>query len=161
MLLTKHLKQGHIYFGSPRAQDENSDDLLLSSQPEMQQQTFNMLHRFGPYMYGMGFMLSSSVVNFLGTASIPPKQTWCEDVMVGMWLLPYEVTWLDANKHGFPILDRRQAIPMARSGHAVLLTHYMQNQDWETISEDGVIVFTSHDESFYFKVSHALSSGVL
>jgi hypothetical protein len=144
--------QGNLYFGNQRIVDRDND-LYLGYQPLTQKESFYMLSHFGPYMHGMGFMLSSSVVNFLGTSKIPPKQTWCEDVMVGMWLLPYQVTWLDANAMHFPVLNRHLAVPMARSGHTMLLTHYMQDQDWETINESGMIMFTENDETMYYKLS--------
>jgi hypothetical protein len=139
------LPPGHLYFGSLRYVDRDAD-LALASQPLLQDAFAGLTH-FGPYMVGMGFMVSASVADFIGTLKIPPKQVWCEDVMVGMWLLPFQVTWLQANRLGFPMLHRVDAVPVAREGMDVLLTHYMQAQDWQTIDDDGVIRFSEADDS--------------
>jgi hypothetical protein len=149
------LPSGNLYFGDLRY--SNGDDLLLKRHPDMQRETFYMLERFGPYMGGIGYLMSSKVAEFIGTAIVPPKLTWCEDVMVGMWLLPYQVQWMDANANGYPMVNRQNAIVFGRDGKSVLLTHYIKPRDWETISSDGTIWFTSSDESWLLSIIRMLA----
>jgi hypothetical protein len=137
------LPRGDIYMGHLRNTRDTSD-LILAKQPLLQRQSFHMLERFGPYMLGMGFLLSASVVEFIAALRIPPKLTWCEDVMVGMWLLPFQIDWVDSNQLGFPILNRVDAIVLGRGNIAVLLTHYIQEKDWATIKDNGLLGFYFH-----------------
>lgn len=132
------LPKGNIYFGSMRR--AGGFDLNLRRQPDLQNQTFHSLTQFGPYMVGMGFMLSWSVVEFLAESKIPPKLMWCEDVMVGMWLLPYQIEWIDSNQMGFSMQNRADRIrTIAHGERDVLLLHYMKDKDWVNIDENGTI----------------------
>lgn len=148
------LPKGHLYYGNLRVVDDQPHgDLNLArrGQLEVQSHVFHGLKEYGPYMSGMGYMLSFSVVEFLATATIPPKLMWCEDVMVGMWLLPFDVQWVDSNKLGYPMLNRDEAIPFSKSENScsewdILLVHYMEEHDWAAIEADGTISLC-HDSS--------------
>lgn len=89
-LQTCRLFFGRIRFPTPRGYDDLN---LFPHQPNLYA-LFGLL-KFGKYMHGMGFCLSWDVVQFLGNAPIPPRQTWCEDVMLGQWLLFYDVDFVD------------------------------------------------------------------
>ena len=100
-------------------------DLQLSRQPLLQ--PLFGLAQFGGYMQGEGYVFSYDVAEFIGTLSIPPHQTWCEDVMVGMWLNPFRITKMDYT-----------ALPGSRSNPS-LLVHYMQDAWWDHIDENGAV----------------------
>ena len=126
------LPKERLYMGFLRKAQEPMRDLLLEKQPKLAE-LFN-LYQFGGYMGGAGYVLSGDVAEFIGTLEIPPHLTWCEDVMVGMWLNPFRITKLQ-------ILD----IP----GYASLpplLVHYMHTEWWYAIPEDGAF-WPPYDES--------------
>jgi len=140
------MPKGHLYFGRKRVPKRDDWDVQLNSQPDLQEQTLQGLEIFGPYMLGMGFLVSYSVVEFLAEIKIPPKLTWCEDIMVGMWLLPFNILWQDCKQMGIHMLNRQEAIEAlqsgaVKSGESILLVHYIQPQDWGTIEGDGRISF--------------------
>jgi hypothetical protein len=143
---------GDIYMGYMRYVDGTEEDLKLSRQPLMQRETFSMLPRFGPYMSGMGYVLSASVAHFIATATIAPKLTWCEDVMVGMWLLPFQIRWIDSRDMNLPMVNRPEGVLYGRAGKSILLMHYMQEQDWDTIHPDGRILFSEEDDTFFMSL---------
>ena len=122
------LPKTRLYLG--RYRDVSTDkhdnkDLQLDRQPLLQ--TVFGLFQFGGYMHGEGFVFSYDVAEFIGTLSIPPHQTWCEDVMVGMWLNPFRVTKMDFS-----------AVP-GQAYNPPLVTHYMKDIWWDKITQDGTL----------------------
>ena len=81
------------------------------------------LYQFGQLMYGMGFVMSIDVVEFIGAWTIPPHQTWIEDVMVGMWLKPFQISF--THHPGF----HDQVFHAAQPGVDYMVVHYM-GADW-------------------------------
>ena len=100
-------------------------DLLLERQPRLIS-VFG-LFQFGGYMHGEGYVFSHDVAEFIGTLSIPPHLTWCEDVMVGMWLNPFRITKMDFH-----------TLPGYGNGPP-LLVHYMRSEWWYMIEQDGTL----------------------
>ena len=117
------LPKSQLYMGSVLEARKIQPDLLLSLQPSLGE-LFN-LYQFGGYMGGMGYVLSGDVAEFIGTLEIPPHQTWCEDVMVGMWLNPFRITKLQ-----IPDIPDYANLPP-------LFVHYMHTEWWFAIPEDG------------------------
>ena len=121
-----------LYLGSLRRTDTVQHDLLLSRQPNLQK-LFG-IYQFGQYMYGMGFLLSFDVVDFVASLKIPPHLTWCEDVMVGMWLLPFQITFMD-----HPGFHEQNLYGQAELGKQYLLIHRMTRDQWNRIGDDGTL----------------------
>ncbi len=118
-----------LYLGRLRRADAPAQDLLLSHQPRLQE-LFG-IYQFGQYMSGMGYMLSYDVADFVGSLKIPPHLTWCEDLMVGMWLNPFQITFM--NHPGF----HEQGERPADLGKDYLLVHRMTPAQWQRIDETG------------------------
>ena len=135
MLNTQGLvPQYRLYMGwlrSPTLQSPSrTKDLLLSRQPRLRD--LYGIHQFGSYMFGMGFCLSWDVAEFIGQLSIPPLQTWAEDVIVGMWLMPFEIDFLSVNDMAnYYMLNIGETEP--ETHRACLLSHYMRQIDWDLI----------------------------
>jgi len=128
-LQTCRLFLGLLRFPDPRS----SDDLLLADrQPNLY--ALYGLTRFGKYMLGAGFCMSWDVVHFLGTATIPPRQTWCEDVMVGQWLLFYNVDFVDIATAAPGVLMLVNAAGMPAPHLPVLLAHKMDAAQWDALA---------------------------
>lgn len=120
------LPKSRLYLGRYRDASVNiktNQELHLSNQPSLH--TMFGLYQFGGYMYGEGYVFSYDVAEFIGTFSIPPHQTWCEDVMVGMWLNPFRITKMEFS-----------SLPVSHSDPP-LLVHYMKDAWWDHIDDDG------------------------
>jgi hypothetical protein len=78
-----------LYYGRLRKSTSTQQDLQVANHPRLQE-LFGIM-QWGQYMSGMGFLFSSDVVDFVASLQIPPHLTWCEDLMVGMWLNPFQV----------------------------------------------------------------------
>jgi hypothetical protein len=63
-----------LFYGRLRKPITQVPDLQLSHQPALQD-LFG-LYQFGQYMYGMGFVMSFDVVDFIGSLKIPPHLNW-------------------------------------------------------------------------------------
>jgi hypothetical protein len=110
------------------------DDLLLSNQPHLS--ALFGLYQFGQYMVGSGYLLSYDVADFIASLKIPPHITWCEDVMVGMWLNPFQfqITCM----HSTQFID--QPGHLAASGVEsvdYVLIHRMRPDQWARIDDNG------------------------
>jgi len=129
----------NIYFGRLRNPQFESHpiDIQLSNQPETQK--LWKISQFGAYMGGMGFMISWNVANFMDSWTIQPHQTWCEDVVFGQWLLPFNIEWIDANAHEWTMNHRPEYNP--GNCNSQLVVHYVQNQDWDNVDELGNLNF--------------------
>ena len=117
------LPKSRLYMGFVREARNIQPDLQLERQPKLAE-LFN-LYQFGGYMGGAGYVFSGDVAEFIGTLDIPPHLTWCEDVMVGMWLNPFRITKLQIRD----IPDYASLPP--------LVVHYMHAEWWQAIPEDG------------------------
>jgi hypothetical protein len=56
------------------------------------------LLKFGKHMHPMAYCMSWDVAQFIGTASIPPLVSGPEDVLVGHWLLFYDIDFVDVGQ---------------------------------------------------------------
>lgn len=117
--------------------ENGNTDLQLSRQPELRKVW--QIKEFGSYMIGMGFMLSWSVVNLMDKWTIEPHQTWCEDVVFGAWLMPFQIEWIHSNDYGWYSLPRDEY--NSNNCNSQLIVHYVQDQDWENMDSSGNLNF--------------------
>lgn len=154
VLQTCRLFMGRLRFPSPTTTGDYDLD-LPSRHPELY--ALFGLNKFGKYMVGMGYCMSWDVARFIGAASIPPRLTWCEDIMVSHWLLFYDVDFVDLNS----------AVPGVRMVHAdedksfvstwlssnpthrVLLAHRMTQSQWGALA-----LRPLGDQSAFYLVAH-------
>ena len=123
------LPDTRLFFGSLRKSHNVQLDLSLFKQPRLA--ALLGLRQFGQYMVGSGFVLSYDVVDFVASLKIPPHLTWCEDVMVGMWLNPFQIEF----RHSPDIID--QFFWLALSGKSYLLIHRMLPEQWARMNSRG------------------------
>jgi hypothetical protein len=120
-----------LFMGRLRRADTIQDDLLLEKQPRLRE--LYGIYQFGQYMHGMGFLFSFDVVQFIAAFTITPHLTWCEDVMVGMWLNPFQITFMDRTDflclNNFP--------NTLQPDRDYLVVHYMTPKLWDSIGMDG------------------------
>ena len=128
------IPKSRLYLGRLRRTTSPEPDLMLSNQPRLQS-VFG-IYQFGQYMHGMGFLLSYDVADFVASLKIPPHLTWCEDVMVGMWLLPFQITFMD-----YPGFHEPQTFGPAERNRDYLLIHRMTHEQWQQIDENGRLNF--------------------
>jgi len=117
----------------------NDGDLQLSRQPLLQAYVWKM-KEFGSYMTGMGFMVSYDVARFVDALTIQPHQSWCEDVVVGAWFMPFKIRWVDVNSETSLIMGNRDAFHMYNC-KSQLLVHYVQESDWFNVDGDGNLMY--------------------
>ena len=91
---------------------------------------FGLTHP-GYYMRGGGFLMSFDVVDFIASLKIPPHLTSHDDVMMGMWLRPFQITFLHTP------LYIEQLDGVAQPGVDYLVIHRMQPEQWENIDSSG------------------------
>jgi hypothetical protein len=111
------LPSTRLFLGFMRKAMEPTPDLQLHDTHPKLQELFG-IYQFGQYMMGLGFVFSWDVAEFIGTWAIPPHQTWCEDVMVGMWLNPFQIQWVSLGLR--------------------YVRHYMTPELWARIDDAGV-----------------------
>ena len=116
-----------LYFGDLRTMNHIQPDLMLATQPKLA--GLFGLRQFGQYMYGSGYVLSFDVADFVASLKIPPHLTWCEDVMIGMWLNPFQIEF----RHS-PLWTDRQ---YASLGVDYILIHRMLPEHWQRIDRQG------------------------
>ena len=131
---------GRLRFPRP---DGSSDLELLPDQPNLY--TLYGLKKFGKYMLGMGFCMSWDVVHFIGTAPIPPRLTWCEDVIVSHWLLFYDVDFVDVRSVDSKVLMFQAGGDKYDAFYHVLLAHQMSDSQWVALARRP---FGSHSSSY-------------
>lgn len=131
-LQTCRLFLGRIRFPTP---GEDADLELLPHQPNLY--ALYGTQKFGKYVLGMGFCMSWDVVRLIGAAPVPPRLTWCEDVMVGQWLLFYDVDFVDIRKLapnvGMHNADNEEELAWLHTAHPsyrILLMHRMNAMQW-------------------------------
>ncbi|MEI6371972.1 MAG: hypothetical protein WCO49_20040, partial [Nostocales cyanobacterium ELA608] len=118
------LPSKRLYMGKLRRTHIIHEDLLLSHHPVIQERLG--LYQFGQYMSGMGFVFSYDVAEFIASWNIPPHLLWCEDLMVGMWLNAFQITFMD--HPGF-----LENYGHKQEGADYLMIHYMTNEQWDSI----------------------------
>lgn len=128
-LQTCRLFLGDRWFPSPH----NHEDLnLYDQQPHLY--ALYGLKKFGQYMQGMGFCMSWDVARHIGTLSIPPRLTWCEDVMVSQWLLFYDVDFVDIRSTAPNVqmwVNSKETYKIAQHpGALALVAHKMSAGQW-------------------------------
>jgi hypothetical protein len=138
------LPSSSLYLGHVRnpAMEWNPADMKLSRQPSLKEHVWKA-DTFGAYMLGMGFLVTMDVAQFIDSWKIQPHLTWCEDVMVGAWLMPFQIQWVNANDYGWSMYNREDYSNEERCSHQ-LLVHYVQKEDWGSIdAETGNMLFCS------------------
>ncbi len=119
-------------------------DLLLEKQPALH--NLYGTYKFGQYMVGYGWALSWDVADFLASVKIPPRLTWCEDVIVGFWLNPFDIEFFDVNKAWDRPPDWEYLLcnvdtckrPQNQNMKFILI-HYMSQQDWDDVYATGAL----------------------
>ena len=132
MKIMPTLQEKRLFMGWLRRADTIQNDLLLERQPALKE--LYGLYQFGQYMSGMGFLMSYDVAEFIGLLTIPPHLTWCEDVMVGMWLNPFQISF--THHPGFHCQGYYHDQP-AVAGTDYLVVHRMHPEQWAQIGNDG------------------------
>jgi hypothetical protein len=124
------LPKTRLFYGRLRESNTYQWDLQLSAQPELMK-VFGMI-QFGQYMSGAGWLLSFDVADLIASFKIPPHVTWYDDVMVGMWLIPFQIKFV----HGGPLfLDL--ANEKLQSNVDYLIVHRVFGETWKRIDDNG------------------------
>lgn len=123
------LPTSRLYYGRLRTAHTLHSDLLLSSQPRLA--SLFGLYQFGQYMVGSGYLLSFDVAEFIASLTIPPHLTWCEDVMVGMWLNPFQITFMPSPH----FIDQPDEQALQNTDYIVI--HRIRPDQWGRIGNDG------------------------
>jgi hypothetical protein len=122
------LPQKRLYYGRLRRSVERIEDLQVAHHPRLQ--ALFGIAQWGQYMSGMGYMVSGDVADFIAELTIPPHLTWCEDLMVGMWLNPFQIKFV----HGGELFHEQGERP-AEPGRDYVLIHRMTPEQWERIDK--------------------------
>ena len=135
------LPDSRLFMGRLRRPSLYDTDLLLDLQPNLRE-LFG-LHQFGHYMSGMGFMLTWDVLEFVSSLTIPPRINWCDDVLVAMWLMPFQIQFKDVNSMpDYVMFGAEERASYINPAKHVLLVHYMRPHDWKNIDPiTGVLHF--------------------
>lgn len=133
------LPRHRLWMGRLRKATLISEDLLLSKHPNLQE--LYGLHQFGQYMSGMGSVFSWDVLEHIACWKIPPHQTWVEDVIVGMWLNPFQIYKVHRPDLFIPTPSAQQLLAVfgyvETKNITGLLFHYMRASDWKRIDDQG------------------------
>jgi hypothetical protein len=127
-----------IYMGHIRKNIHYDQDLnIQDGKPHLRE----VWHKsdFGDYMFGMGYMLSAPVVELVGNWEVEPLQTWCEDVVIGAWMRPFQIDWIHAPERGWIMDDKGKY--NAKNCRQQLLIHYTKPEFWEKIDQKGNMEF--------------------
>jgi hypothetical protein len=132
------LQTCRLFAGRVRVPIAGDDrDLELSAEhPELY--SLYGIEKFGKYLVGMSFYMSWDVALFIGQSSIPPRQTWCEDIMVSHWLLFYDADIVDIHT-AIPLVHMIHADgevaswSMVSTEHKVLVAHRMNEAQWHAL----------------------------
>jgi hypothetical protein len=134
------LPTGPLYMGHMRspADEWDANDMKLNGQAALQKHVWR-IGMFGAYMLGMGFMVTMDVAEFVNSWKIPPHMSWCEDVIVGAWMMPFQIHWIEANNYGWSMYNRQDYLDSSgrndgRCQHQ-LLVHYVYETDWDGINQ--------------------------
>jgi hypothetical protein len=116
-----------LYYGRLRRKVEHVEELQLEHQPRLQE-VFG-IRQWGQYMSGMGYMISYDVADFIATLKIPPHLTWCEDLMVGLWLNPFQIQFMHGGE-----LFHEQGERVVENNTEHLLVHRVTPEQWASIN---------------------------
>ncbi len=111
-----------------------SHDLQLSKQPALQK-LYGMF-MFGQYMLGCGYVFTWDVAEHIAKWTIPPHQTYAEDVIVGMWLNPFRIEKIH-DEPNFDYLDAMRKYHVAAKT-AILIHYVLTEREWNSIDDAGV-----------------------
>lgn len=139
-----------LWLGQARDSTRNFDLSISDKQPELAK-LFGLTHFSTNYMLGMGFVFSWDVVELIGNWNIEPHLTWCEDVMVGMFLNVFRLNrvsrtdlfvnrnemWRYKKNIGRTLWNYSDSDGLFHI-EAVLL-HYILPTDWNNIDDSGMI----------------------
>ena len=135
------LPRNAMWLGHKRQVNTPPLDLSLNKQPRIQK-LFGLDQFSVNYMLGMGFVFSWDIVQLIATWNIPPHLTWCEDVMIGMYLNIFQINRIHrpdlfVNRAG-SIADQKYYYGTLGKLDVILL-HYIDSRDWATIDANGSI----------------------
>ena len=119
-----------LFYGRLRKSTEYQSDLQLSAQPKLME-VFGMM-QFGQYMSGAGWLVSYDVADLIASFKIPPQITWYDDVMVGMWLSPFQIQFMHG---GSLFLDLAEA--HIQNNVDYLIVHRVFGEQWDHIDSRG------------------------
>lgn len=88
------------------------------------------LLKFGKHMQPMAYCMTWDVAAFIGAAPIPPRQIWCEDVIVSHWLLFYDVDLADMGEAAPGVRMIRADQEPIHAGAPLLIAHGMRPRHW-------------------------------
>jgi len=111
-----------------------SHDLQLSKQPALQK-LYGMF-MFGQYMLGCGYVFTWDVAEHIAKWTIPPHQTYAEDVIVGMWLNPFRIEKIH-DEPNFDYLDSMRKYHVTAKT-AILIHYVLTEREWNSIDDAGV-----------------------
>ena len=112
-----------------------SHDLHLSKQPSLQK-LYGMF-MFGQYMLGCGYVFTWDVAEHIAKWTIPPHQTYAEDVIVGMWLNPFRIEKIH-DEPNFDYLDAMRRYNVAAK-KAILIHYVLTEREWNSIDDAGTM----------------------
>jgi Glycosyltransferase 61/Nucleotide-diphospho-sugar transferase/Galactosyltransferase len=119
-----------LFYGRLRKSTEYQADLQLSAQPRLME-VFGMV-QFGQYMSGAGWLVSQDVADLIASFKIPPHTTWFDDVMMGMWLSPFQIRFMHG---GGLFIDLSET--SVRNDTDYVIVHRVFGDLWEQIDESG------------------------
>ena len=133
-----------LFYGRLRRSTAYQADLQLSAQPKLME-VFGMI-QFGQYMSGAGWLVSYDVAELIASFKIPPHITWFDDVMMGMWLRPFQVQFMDV---GSLFLDLADA--SIQNNVDYLVVHRVFGEKWDNIDDSGRFGHKSSTDQRYEK----------
>eukprot|EP01038_Epipyxis_sp_PR26KG_P008662 gene8662-11705_t len=136
-----NLPKERLWLGRLKFGDGVFNDLKIKGKMHNLHRLFGMDKFPSNYMLGMGSVFSWDVIKFIATWTIPPHQTWCEDIMIGMWLNPFQIHKVDRPDMLFN-LHTGESEGNGKGNFNVFLVHYMKEDDWKNIHDDGSITIT-------------------
>lgn len=110
-------------------------DMVVQRQPEL----FKLYGQFmfGQYMLGCGYVFTWNVAEHIAKWVIPPHQTNAEDVIVGMWLNPFQIEKI-SDYFNFDYMDEMRKYN-ERSKQGILVHYVLTETEWNSIDNNGTI----------------------
>lgn len=140
--LMPSLPKHAMWLGQPRKDQNRISDIYLDTQPQIQK-LFGLKSFPNNYMLGMGSAFTADIAMLLANWNIPPNLTWCEDVVVGLWMTIFRLNRVDLS----PLFVNRPGSAANRWPYdytygnlTVLILHYIRDHDWDHIAADGTIL---------------------
>jgi len=110
----------------------------LQNVPIQQTESVKLPFRLGNYMSGAGYLLTFDVATLIASFNIPPHFVSFEDVMMGMWLNPFQIQFLAGGDLFHDLLD---GAVESNSDH--LLVHRVFDELWDCIDSNGRFMKTN------------------